>query len=1030
MSARTAADGHDARTDLGRLVAVATAAAAAPSLDEIVAAVAAQTAAVLGVSWVAIARWDGHAGTAPTLASAPAHMSDDLHVGADLARALAGGDAVGAGASGAVARDLRAALGSGGGIAPIFRGGRPWGVLAASSAGDPLDGADLDLLAGAASVLAGAIDRGEHVDRLERYAFEDPLTGLANRRALDDRLAVAVSTAAPGRPVTLMMCDVDGFKELNDAAGHDAGDRVLQRLARLLENATASHAGALVARVGGDEFCIVLDGEGLQSAELVARTTAAAVATDSAAEVTLAWGAAATEEAIAPTELYRRADAAQYTAKRLGHGRICLDRADAAPAPSMVPLRRRRGTTAWMPGAAVIAEAMAILEALPPDAGAVDRLEAAVAGLARSIDAAGWSISRVDRSGSFVRTVRGYESRLDAGSGARVVDVASEEPYRLEHFPSTARAIADGGGFHVRTGDAEGDPAERAVLEDLGYREVIAAAASDGLGSYLVEVYGDSDTPTLEPALAALRLVAVHAAAATGRRPGDDELSIALERFETAFEQAPDGMALLTPAGRILQINAAGCRMLGRSREELLALDSQALTHPDDLQAGQSLVESAIAGDREDYDIEKRFLRRDGSVVWTAVHARLVRDAAGQPSYFVSRVEDISDRKRAEAEVARRIADLRALGIDAPEHAVVPDDEARQTDVLVARVLDISRHQIGVPVACVTRATADGISIRSLAGDGEPFGAVAGTLAPPDSAICARMLAGRIGHVVTDTTAVPELAAIPGLTDTVGAYIGVPITLADGDVYGTLCCFDAVPRPDVGSREERLLADLADVVAAQLDHDRRRVEEGRARSGLTGVYALVAALEARDRYTGSHSRTVVALARRVAQRLGFDGDEIDEIAQVALLHDVGKVAIPDAVLQKPGALTTAEWELMREHPGVGARVVGSIPELAHLAAAIRAEHERWDGRGYPDGLAGSSIPVAARIALACDAYDSMTSDRPYRPGRTSEEARAELREHAGTQFDPAVVAALEAVLDDWPDDTSLGADPAAVAPAA
>jgi HD-GYP domain-containing protein (c-di-GMP phosphodiesterase class II) len=149
----------------------------------------------------------------------------------------------------------------------------------------------------------------------------------------------------------------------------------------------------------------------------------------------------------------------------------------------------------------------------------------------------------------------------------------------------------------------------------------------------------------------------------------------------------------------------------------------------------------------------------------------------------------------------------------------------------------------------------------------------------------------------------------------------------------------------------------------------------------------------------------------VARRLGLDEAQVQEVEQVAVLHDIGKVAVPDSVLQKAGPLSDSEWELMRQHPGVGERIVASLQTLSHLARPIRAEHERYDGSGYPDGLAGDRIPIASRITLACDAFHAMTSTRPYRAAMSEREARAELRAHAGTQFDPDVVEALLAELD-------------------
>jgi diguanylate cyclase (GGDEF)-like protein len=183
-----------------------------------------------------------------------------------------------------------------------------------------------------------------------------------------------------------------------------------------------------------------------------------------------------------------------------------------------------------------------------------------------------------------------------------------------------------------------------------------------------------------------------------------------------------------------------------------------------------------------------------------------------------------------------------------------------------------------------------------------------------------------------------------------------------------------------------------------------------ANAEMSSLRALLAAVNARDSYTAMHSREVVTLARGVARRLGLDDAKTAEVEHIALLHDLGKIAIPDAILRKPGPLTTHEQTLMRQHPVVGAQILGSMPELAHLAPAVRAEHERWDGRGYPDGLAGEDIPIASRIALVCDAYHAMTSNRPYRRAMSAAAAREEIRREAGAQFCPHASAALLEVL--------------------
>jgi diguanylate cyclase (GGDEF)-like protein len=178
------------------------------------------------------------------------------------------------------------------------------------------------------------------------------------------------------------------------------------------------------------------------------------------------------------------------------------------------------------------------------------------------------------------------------------------------------------------------------------------------------------------------------------------------------------------------------------------------------------------------------------------------------------------------------------------------------------------------------------------------------------------------------------------------------------------------------------------------------------------VEALAAAIDARDRHAQGHSERVVELARRVAMLLGLTADAVERIGHCAMLHDVGKLAIPHEILHKRGALDDVEWSVVSEHPVIGEGILRRIPRLAPLAPVVRHEHEHWDGSGYPDGLAGTKIPLGSRIILASDAYAAMTTARPYRRAMAKADALAELRARSGTQFDPQVVDALLDLLGD------------------
>jgi putative nucleotidyltransferase with HDIG domain len=187
------------------------------------------------------------------------------------------------------------------------------------------------------------------------------------------------------------------------------------------------------------------------------------------------------------------------------------------------------------------------------------------------------------------------------------------------------------------------------------------------------------------------------------------------------------------------------------------------------------------------------------------------------------------------------------------------------------------------------------------------------------------------------------------------------------------------------------------------------LELGRAYRGTALLLRDV--LEEDDEYTGRHTEDVVGLSVAVAEQMGLDEDVRQSAELGALLHDIGKIAIPDEIINKPGPLDDDEWVIMKTHTIEGQRMLDQVGGLlGDVGIVVRASHERYDGKGYPDGLVGEAIPLASRIVSACDAYNAMTTDRSYRKALPIEVAAGELRKHAGTQFDPDVVAALLAVV--------------------
>ncbi len=350
---------------------------------------------------------------------------------------------------------------------------------------------------------------------------------------------------------------------------------------------------------------------------------------------------------------------------------------------------------------------------------------------------------------------------------------------------------------------------------------------------------------------------------------------------------------------------------------------------------------------------------------------------------------------------------------------------------LAARILD-------APVSLVTLVDHDRQFFKSCVGLAEPWASRRET--PLSHSFCQYTLASRAPLVISDARAHPLLYENLAILDlNVVAYAGMPLITSDGHVLGSFCVIDSQPRVWT-ENELDTVRELAASVMTEIELRAQIVERERAEQALyqanaeleTRVRARTADLEAanrqlhqftldvaaaydatlegwvgfldlRDRETEGHTQRVTVLTDRLAALMGLDAPTREQVRRGALLHDIGKMGIPDAILHKPGPLTEAEWEVMRLHPVYAYELLAPIAFLRPALDIPYCHHEQWDGSGYPRGLRGTDIPLAARIFAVVDVWDALRSDRPYRNGWPAACVREHIMHLSGSHFDPAVV---------------------------
>lgn len=454
-------------------------------------------------------------------------------------------------------------------------------------------------------------------------------------------------------------------------------------------------------------------------------------------------------------------------------------------------------------------------------------------------------------------------------------------------------------------------------------------------------------------------------------------------------------------------------RITGYTLEEINALGGWAtVIHPDDrsfvarneetLRCGRTVVN------------EYRIIARNGEVRWLRSHMRPVWDmSVGKIVRIYGATQDITAEKEAEERNYRQLQRLAAL---------------RQVDMAIISHLDLEivltillehiTHQLHVDAAMVLLRRSEPTATSAAALERLEYVAGKGfrSVQAPDQPLClgpdcpGRRLLERRPVQFFDLRDVKRDSGCTRIAwleeEGFIAYYGVPL-IARGEVLGVLELFNRSPH----SHDQEWL-DFLDTLAGQMAiaiQDARLMDGlQRAHDDLTLAYdatieGWARALELRDADTEGHTRRVTELTLALAREMGFGADELVHIRRGALLHDIGKLAIPDSILLKAGPLTEEEWAIMRQHTIYAYRLLAPIPFLRPALDIPYCHHERWDGAGYPNGLADEAIPLAARIFAVVDVWDALSSDRPYRPGWPRERVCAYIREQAGAQFDAQVV---------------------------
>jgi len=473
------------------------------------------------------------------------------------------------------------------------------------------------------------------------------------------------------------------------------------------------------------------------------------------------------------------------------------------------------------------------------------------------------------------------------------------------------------------------------------------------------------------------------------------------DRLAQIIEATTDMVGIADLEGRGAYINISGRKLLGIGPEEAISGVSLAETHAE--WARRIVLDQGIPTAIRDgtWHGETAFVHRDGHEIPISQVIIAHKASDGSVQFLSTIARDITARKQAEEQILQQMQHLNALRTI--DMAITASLDVRVT---LNVVLDQVTSQLGVDAADILLVNPHTQMLEYAAGRGFHSNAISRTRLRLGECLAGRAALERrvVAEPQLSTSGFTRGALLEG--EGFSAYFGAPL-IAKGFVKGVLETFHRSPL-DHDPEWLEFLDALAAQTAIAIDNAGLFDDLQRSNTDLRLAYdatleGWVRALDLRDKETEGHSVRVVETTESLARALGVPDSEIIHMRRGALLHDVGKMGVPDVVLLKPGPLTEEEWELMRRHPQYAHDWLSPIAYLRPALAIPLSHHEKWDGTGYPHGLKGEQIPMAARIFAIIDVWDALLSDRPYRPAWTRDRAIEHLREQAGSHFEPRVV---------------------------